>query len=141
MKRNVSGGGRWDLGARWPWAGSSPLGSPAQPVRAVPGLCTSGSNCLQLLGRAQAAVRAGCPSFGDLPGALRHPLRAGKKGPGERKEQDTGQGVRGEDCLFVLKKLLAFPKKSENPAGETIFPLGTPTSKSSKPEAHICFCF
>ena len=90
VERNVSGGGRWGLGARGPGQGP-PRSALSLAASAVPGLHTSGSSCVQLPGGAQAAVRAGCPSAGDLPGAHRHPLRAGKKGQGERKEQEEGR--------------------------------------------------
>ena len=89
VERTVSGGGWWGLGARGP--GQSPHRSALSlAASAVSGLHTSGSSCVQLPGGAQAAVRAGRPSAGDLPRAHRHPLHAGKKGQGERKEQEGG---------------------------------------------------
>lgn len=142
FERNVSR--RW-VGRPWeplaPGLGPHHWAELSPAARAVPGRCTSGSSCLQLLGGAQAAARADCPYFGDLPGPLRHPLRAGKEGQGERKNRIWAGWGTDTYCLFVLKNVLAFPYKSENPARGTVFTPVTPTSKSGKLETHIWFCF
>lgn len=144
VERNVSGGGWWGLGARGP--GQSPHCSALSlAASAVSGLHTSGSSCVQLPGGAQAAVRAGCLSAGDLRPGPQTPPPKREERPRRKKRTGRGAGgwgLRGEDCLFVLKNLLAFPNKSENPAGGShFFPPGPPTSESGKPETHICFCF
>lgn len=118
--------GRWVLGASCPWAGP-----PSLAAGAVPGLCTSGSHCLQLQGGAQAAVRAGCPGFGDLPGPLRHPLRAGTEGQGEREEQNTGGGRRGPS--LCSEEPFGFPHKSGEPAGKPLLLQARPCLDQADP--------
>lgn len=116
LREMSQGGGRVGLGASSPWAGPSLLHTPAwlpgqflacAHLEAVVSSCWAG---------AQAAVRAGCPRFGDLPGPLRHPLRAGKEGQGGKKRTESGQGWGGVRTFFFLsEEPFGFSYKSETP--------------------------
>lgn len=83
----------WAGGSRslWPVGQAlAPGPSTAAPAGALPGLAhleAVVSSC-----RAGLRLRSGLTArtFGDLPGPLRHPLRAGKEGQGARKEQPLG---------------------------------------------------
>lgn len=121
------GGGGWGS-----LAGSLPPGSPLA-ARAGPGPAphTSGSSCLQLPGGAQAAVRAGCPCFGDLGPSDIPSEQGGETGRGK----GTGyRGSRGRGLSFCSEEPFGFSQHIRKSGRETVFLLVPPMSKSGKPE-------
>lgn len=131
--------GGWVLGASCPWAGPFPPCPPAWLLgqfRACAHLEAIVSSC-----RAGLRLRSGpaAPALETSQGPSDTPPEQGLEAKEKGKNRIRAGG--GEDLLFVLKNLLAFPHKSEEPVGEATLTPGTPTPQSGKPEAYIWFCF
>ena len=99
------------------------------PPNQSPAPAPSPHACLSIAPRLTGLPVGGVRGVDGRPGADPHPQTPPpSREERPRRKKRTGRGaegweLRGEDCLFVLKKLLAFPNKSENPAGGSHFPL------------------
>lgn len=116
---------RWAVGPGSPraWAGSSLLGPQpgcqrsSWPAHIWKQLCPAA-------GRGSGCRQGWMPERWRPPRGLQTPPLSREERPRRKKRTGRGAGgwgLRGEDCLFVLKNLLAFPNKSENPAGGSHF--------------------